>query len=200
MGRPAQTGDDRGQGSEEEQSRDLQTQDRKAERDLGGQVLVFDAAAEEEVGGDPTVRRIGNEGPAMRSLFAAVALPILAAGCLPGHDLPPAEAGVAAFHRQLNSQDFAGIYQGSGPDMKKASTQADMVDLFSAIHRKLGTFRSGAVKGWNDRVTLSGRYVTLSYVAKYDQATANETFVWRVEGESALLSGYYISCNYLIVH
>jgi hypothetical protein len=132
--------------------------------------------------------------------LAAAALLSLVSACSTGNDLPLAQAGVATFHQMLNAQQFAAIYADSGPEMKKASTQADMVQLFAAVHRKLGAFQSGAVKGWSDNPTTSGHYVTLRYPAKYDNASVVETFVWRIDGGHALLTTYYINSTYLIVH
>jgi hypothetical protein len=100
----------------------------------------------------------------------------------------------------LNAEEFAAIYADSGPDMKKASTQADMVALFAAIHRKLGNFQSGAVGSWYDNSTTKGDVVTITYDAKYERAPAIETFVWRIDGGHALLRGYFINSTYLIIH
>lgn len=136
-----------------------------------------------------------------RSLsLAATALLSLVAACSNANDLPPALTGIATFHQMLNAQQFAAIYANAGPDMKKASAPADMVPLFAAVHRKLGAFQSGVVKAWWDSPTASGSYVTVRYLAKYDHASAVETFGWRLQGGHAVLASYFISSTYLIIH
>ena len=132
--------------------------------------------------------------------LAAMALLTLVAGCSTGNDLPLAQAGVAIFHQMLNAGQFDAIYANAGPDMKKASAPADMVPLFAAVHRKLGAFQSGVLKGWWDNPTTSGHYVTVRYAAKYEHASVVETFGWRLEGGHALLASYFVTSNYLIIH
>jgi hypothetical protein len=136
----------------------------------------------------------------MRNRLAAAGLLCLFASCSGRNDLPPAQTGVSTFHQMLNAGQFDAIYAASGPDMKKASTQADMVALFDAVHRKLGDFQSGVLRGWYVNATTSGPYVTVTYRDKYEHASADETFGWRVSGGHALLSSYFINSTYLIIH
>jgi len=133
-----------------------------------------------------------------RVLLATVALSFLAA-CLPGDDLPLAQTQVAMFHDKLNAGAFAAIYQGAGPDMKAASAQADFVQLLSAVHRKLGAFQSASAGGWNDNATTSGHFLTLNFAAKFERGSAQENFVYRIDGGHALLAGYHITSNALII-
>src|SRR5580698_2442327 len=116
----------------------------------------------------------------MKKQLAAAVLLSLVAGCSTGNDLPIARAGMATFHQMLNAGQFDAIYASSGTDMKKASSQADMIPLFAEVHRKLGALQSGAVKGWWDSVSTSGDYVTIQYTAKYEHASVDETFGWRI--------------------
>jgi hypothetical protein len=136
----------------------------------------------------------------MSRSFAALALLGLLGGCSAGADLPVAQDGVTRFHQMLNAGDFADIYADSGPDMKKASTQADMIQLFDAIHRKLGNFQSGTMTGWRENATTSGTYVTLSYSAKFDRSDVTETFSWRIDQGHALLASYFINSTYMVIH
>jgi hypothetical protein len=136
-----------------------------------------------------------------KRLAAAAAMLGLLAGCTAAaNDLPVAQDGVTRFHQMLNTGDSAGIYADSGPDFKKASTQADMVALFDAIHRKLGNFQSGKVTGWRENTTMSGTYVTLGYSASYDRSQVSETFSWRIDKGHAMLASYFITSNYMMVH
>jgi hypothetical protein len=134
-----------------------------------------------------------------RVFTAAAALSLLSA-CSPSSDVPLAQAGVASFHQQLNGQRFDAIYAGSGKDFKGATTQADFVQLLAAIHRKLGNFQSGASGSWNDSALTSGHFVTLSYSAKYERGSADETFIYRIDAGRALLAGYHVNSTALIVN
>jgi hypothetical protein len=132
-------------------------------------------------------------------LAVAIMLSLIA-GCSARGNLTAAQAGVSTFHQMLNAGQSDVIYADSGPDMKKASKQADMAQLFAAVHRKLGNFQSGALVGWYDNALLSGDYVTVTYRAKYDRATAVETFGWRIRDGHALLASYFVNSTYLIIH
>jgi hypothetical protein len=131
---------------------------------------------------------------------AAAAMLSLLGGCSVANDLPTAQDAVTRFHQRLNAGDFAGIYASSGPDMKKASSQADMVQLFDAVHRKLGNFQSGKVTGWRENATMSGTFVTLGYASQYDRSQVTETFGWRIDKGHALLASYFINSSYMVIH
>jgi len=136
----------------------------------------------------------------MRKRLAGIGGLALLAGCSVGNDLPRADAGVADFHRELNAGQFQAIYNNASADMKGASTPDSMVKLFDAIHRKLGGFQSGARASWNDTINTSGHFVTINYSATYTAGPADENFVFRIEGDRALLAGYHINSMALIVN
>jgi hypothetical protein len=136
----------------------------------------------------------------MRKAMAAVGLLVGLTGCSVANDLPRVDASIANFHRELNAQQFELIYTSAGPALKAATTQADMIQLLSAIHRKLGDFQSGSSTGWNDNVNTNGHYVTINYAAKYARGGADESFVYRIEGQNAVLTTYRINSTALIVN
>jgi uncharacterized protein DUF3887 len=136
----------------------------------------------------------------MRKMAVTLALAALGAGCSPLQDTRAADAGIATFHQKLNTQDFAGIYAGAGPEMKAATTQDALVRMLAAINRKLGKFQSGKDIGWNDNVNTSGHFLTVNYSAQYDRGAATESFVYRVDGSQAQLVGYHISSDALILN
>jgi hypothetical protein len=67
------------------------------------------------------------------------------------------------------------------------------------VHRKLGVVASSDRQTWNVNYNTSGSYVTLTYRTKYAEGEATEQFVYRLESDKALLSGYHISSNALIL-
>ncbi len=136
----------------------------------------------------------------MQKMLAAIGALALLGGCSVANDIPRVESSIAIFHRELNAQQYDLIYTNAGPAMKAATTQADLVQLLSAIHRKLGAFQSGSSVGWNDDVNTNGHFVTVNYSAKYAAGAADESFVYRIDGQNVVLTTYRINSNALIVN
>lgn len=134
------------------------------------------------------------------AIAATAATMLLLVGCSAVQDAKAADAQIAAFHQKLNAQDFAGIYAGAGPELKASATQDEMVQLLSAIHRKLGAFQSGADTGWHENLTTGGHFLTVTYSARYERGAATERFEYRMRGAQAQLSGYHISAPALITN
>jgi hypothetical protein len=120
------------------------------------------------------------------------------AACSPGNDVPAAERGVAAFHAALDSGRYAAIQASSSAEMKGTTSAADLTRLLEAVHDRLGAFRAGSTRSWNDSRTTSGRFVTLDYAATYERGSAEENFVFRIDGDHATLAGYHVNSNALI--
>lgn len=129
-----------------------------------------------------------------RGLIGLLAALVLAA-CSPTKDIAQADTAIADFHKHMNAADFDGIYAGASPDMKQSTTPDALDKLLEAVHRKLGDFRSGSTSRWNDNVATGGHFLTIAYAAKYEKGDAEETFVFRLDGDRASLSGYHVSSN-----
>ena len=157
--------------------------------------VVYPAAA-----GDPGGIMIRlNDGKAS-VLPAILLIAILAlAGCSAGDNTKLAAAGVTEFHRLLDAGEFDRIYADASADLKQPTSQEDFVALLAAVRRKLGTTKSSSQQGWNINYNTSGRYITLAYATVYSDGEAAEQFVYRIEGERALLAGYHVNSNALIV-
>lgn len=136
----------------------------------------------------------------MRKVLLAMAGLAVLAACSPASDLPEADAAITAFHQKLNAGDFDGIYNAAAPQFQSAATRVDHDQLMAAIHRKLGAFQSGSSQSWNDSVTTSGHVLTIGYAAKYERGAALENFVYRLDGGKAMLMGYHVNSNALIVN
>jgi hypothetical protein len=131
-----------------------------------------------------------------RLLIVSAALSLSA--CNAVADTKAAEQGVVSFHEELNSGQFDQIYTSAGPDFKAVSTREDFTKLLAAVHRKLGNFQSGKTGNWNDNATTGGHFVTLQRTAQFDRGPAREEFVFKMEGQKAVLIGYHIASNRLI--
>jgi hypothetical protein len=110
-------------------------------------------------------------------------------------DVEQAEKAVPQFHSMLNEGRFKDIYVATSGEFKKVATEADLLKLLDAVHRKLGTHRSKERQNWNVNYDTSGRLVTLVYSSDYSGGKAVETFVYRVKGDDASLVGYHVNSD-----
>jgi hypothetical protein len=129
----------------------------------------------------------------------AVALSACFSGCGMREGTKAAEMAVNEFHQKLDAGEFTAIYSATHPDFKKASTEKDFVALLEAIHRKLGRVETTNQAGWNVNSHNLNTNVTLNYQTKFAGGDAVETFNYRVKGGKALLYGYNINSQALII-
>jgi hypothetical protein len=134
----------------------------------------------------------------MRSRLLLLAAFAAFAACSPGTDVPAAEQGVASFHSALDSGRYAAIHASSSAEMKGTTSADDLARLLAVVHDRLGRFRGGKTRSWNDSRTTSGHFVTLDYAATYERGTAEENFVFRIDDGRAALAGYHVNSNALI--
>ena len=154
---------------------------------LGGRLAAYRRA----------VRRIG--GSMKRSVWlgiAVAALSLLADGCAKSRET--AEAATRTFRRRAASGEFASIYKDAAPEFQKATTEVDFAKLMEGIGRKVGAWQSSKPPGWKVFSGMGGRTVTLGYASQFEKGAGNEEFIWRIEGESAILVGYHINSPLLL--
>jgi hypothetical protein len=128
-----------------------------------------------------------------------VAIAGVVAGCSMSADTSLAEKAVPNFHNMLDAGQFDAIYAASSEELKHAATREDFVALLDAVHRKLGATKTSERKGWNVNYQTSGTFVTLGYATTYAEGEAAEQFVYRLQDEKALLAGYHVTSNALIL-
>ena len=134
-----------------------------------------------------------------RKLLVLFLFVLALVGCSASADMSTAEAAVPKFHEMLDAAQFDDIYAQSGDAMKSASSQADFTALLAAVHRKLGNTKSSTKAGWGVNYQTSGTWVTLNYKTIYAGGDAQEQFVFLVKDKSALLAGYHVNSNALIL-
>lgn len=132
--------------------------------------------------------------------IACIALAFAALGCgamMKRKDA--AEPAVAKFHQQLNDKQFAQIYAESGEKMKAVSTEQEMVEIFEAIHRKLGNVKNTTAGSFNVSSTTSGTFITITYETEFTEGKGSEQFVFELDGDKAILVGYHINSKELLI-
>jgi hypothetical protein len=122
---------------------------------------------------------------------AVVGLSILANGC--GKSRETAEAGTRAFRNYAAKCEFVSIYREAAPEFQKSATEADFMKLMEGVGRKLGAWQSSKPPAWRVFAGTGGRTVTFAYASQFEKGSANEEFIWRIEGDRAILVGYHIN-------
>jgi major membrane immunogen (membrane-anchored lipoprotein) len=136
----------------------------------------------------------------VRRLCGLLVAALLIAGCSSSQDFDAAKAGIARFRELMAAQQFDQIYSEASDDLKKATTSQNLVRLLAAIDRKLGAVKSTQADGWKINYNPSGTTVQLGFKTQFEKGTGSETFVFRIAGGKALLSGYNITSNELITN
>lgn len=119
--------------------------------------------------------------------------------CSMSKDKGTAQQGVEKFHRQFNQEQYRDIFTEASEDLQKATSEDELTNFLSAVHRKLGNVKSSDQTGWHVNYTPSGTIVTLGYGSEFDEGKATEQFVWRVSGDHATLLSYNINSPVLIM-
>ena len=135
----------------------------------------------------------------MKATHRWLVVAAIVAGCSMSADTKVAERAVDTFHEMLNEGQFDAIYATASDELKKAAKREDFVALLDAVHRKLRTTKSWTKKGWTVNYHTSGTFVTLNYSTIYDGGDAAEQFVYRLQDGKALLAGYHINSNALVL-
>ncbi|MGH8020949.1 MAG: hypothetical protein ACREIA_22235 [Opitutaceae bacterium] len=104
-----------------------------------------------------------------------------------------AEPQVAVSHQRLNAKQFEGIYTEAHDDFRKAAPKGKVLELFSAIDRKLGPAKSWSTTNWNVRTFNFVTTVVLVEDTTFERGRGTETFTFRVSGDKATLVGYNIN-------
>jgi hypothetical protein len=131
-------------------------------------------------------------------LILTAALLVTGNGCSLTKGKEFGERAVAKFHDQFNSEQYHEIYVQSDEGFRKAASEADALALFEAVHRKLGMVKNSTQTGWHVNATPMGTMVNLVYDVEFSEGKGSEQFVFRVNGDEALLYNYNVNSPLLI--
>jgi hypothetical protein len=129
---------------------------------------------------------------------ALLAVVVLLAACSPA-DTKVAEQAVSTFHELLDAGKFQSIYDQSATDLREVATKQDFVALLDAVHRKLGLTKTFNLDSKSVNYSPSGTLVTLKCTTTFAEGEASEEFVYQLEDGKAVLDGYHINANALIL-
>jgi len=110
------------------------------------------------------------------------------------------EADVAQFHRLLEAEDYAAIWKNTSQDMRRASTEADLSKIFSAINRKLGKVVETKQIGWRTNRTTNGTFAEVQLETRFEKGKGVESFVFRQVDGKLVLAGYNINSNDMMLN
>ena len=132
--------------------------------------------------------------------IAALLVSIGLAACSATKDIDTATAAVAQFRELMAAHKFDQIYSGGADELKKSTTEQSLTRLLEAVDRKLGTFKSAQSNGWSVNYNTSGTSVTMKFKTQFEKGTGVETFVYRISGDKALLAGYQINSDDMMIN
>lgn len=137
----------------------------------------------------------------LQMAFILIAVAITLTGCSMQNDMKSADLATANFHTQLNAGQYSAIYDSAGEPFKKASTKVECERFFTAVHKKLGDFKSSSVSGFSETATqLQGHLVRVSYNSQFAAGDGVETFIYQIQGQQMILVDYNINSKALLVN
>ncbi|MEE4452608.1 DUF4019 domain-containing protein [Novosphingobium resinovorum] len=129
------------------------------------------------------------------------AVAAMLSGCNVKESIRDAGAEVVRFHAALDAGHSQAIWDATGADMRKATTQQQFVALLDAVHRKLGRVKSSKQVGWNSNSTTGGSFMTVTNETVFERGSGTEQFVFRKEEADKLaLVGYHIQSNEMMLN
>jgi Protein of unknown function (DUF4019) len=138
--------------------------------------------------------------PSVRAFVLSMMAACLLMSCSWRADTHLAEEGVEKFHQQLDAAEYAKVYDAGSKELRDSMARTDFIALLSAVHRKLGQIKSAERQGMAFNAGTSGTHVTLTYHTVFERGGGMEQFIFRMEDDRAVLAGYKIDSNALIIN
>lgn len=134
------------------------------------------------------------------SLVLVLSLALFAASCrgmFKGKKA--AEQAVADFHKLYNDGKITEIYSAAHSKFKSATTEKQFLDFIGAVQRKLGKVNQTSNAGFNVGTFNFTTTVVLNQSTTFEQGTGTEVFTFEMDGDKAVVVGYKINSNDLIL-
>jgi predicted Zn-dependent protease len=105
-----------------------------------------------------------------------------------------AQAATDEFHGRFSTGQFAQIRDDADPEFQRATTGPQLAALLGDHRAKLGPFtRATSTRAVEVSRGTSGTVVRFVYDSAFAQGSAEEQFVWRIQGAQTRLWKYWIS-------
>jgi len=132
----------------------------------------------------------------LQSRFAHVGLTLLVAfsACVNVEKTTTqAQAATDEFHARFSNGQFAQIHDEADPEFQKATTGAQLASLLGDHRARLGPFtRATTTRAVEVSRATNGTVVRVVYDSAFAQGSAEEQFVWKIQGAQARLWKYSI--------
>jgi hypothetical protein len=137
---------------------------------------------------------------AMLFVPAVLSLSVLICGCSGiTQGTNAAKAQIVVFHQQFNAGQFDAIVSSADPQLYKGTEKSKVVDLLFVVNRKLGKVKSTKTISWRVQSFNLDTMVYVQQDTQFDTGTGTESFVYRIANNKALLVGYHIDSQDLIM-
>ncbi len=131
---------------------------------------------------------------AMRALLGAWTL----CACSMSKEVDIARRAADQFHQQIAAGQEDAIYNATDPAYKEFMSREAHDGFFARIRRKMGGFKGSTNTGYFINASTTGTLVRLQYKTQCANGELDEGFVWRIEGERAILVRYEANSRLLL--
>ena len=103
-----------------------------------------------------------------------------------------AEAEVERFHQRWNADEFKAVYDEAHANFRNSQSADATIGTLQGVKRNYGAFKSATRRSWGFSSDNGVTDVKLKYESAYENGSAVEAFVFRMNGDKALLVSYDI--------
>jgi Protein of unknown function (DUF4019) len=104
------------------------------------------------------------------------------------------------FHEELNAEQYEQIYEEASPAFHVPEKHDRLVKFLTVVHQKLGNATSEQLTNINIQVNANGHFITATYTATFENGSADETIVWKRDGNTLRLDNYNINSDALVLN
>ena len=113
-------------------------------------------------------------------------------GCGLKQNTKAAEADVDRFHQRWNADEFKAVYDDAHANFRNSQSADVMIGVLQGVKRNYGAFKSATRRSWGFSTDNGVSSVKLKYDSAFENGPAVEAFVYRMNGDKALLVSYDI--------
>ena len=134
--------------------------------------------------------------PFLTAIFIGV---FLLTGCNPVKSTAEADKAAAEFHKLFDAEDFEQIFDAAHSDFQASQPKEDTINFLRSVREKLGSVKSTNRTGWQANSMNLKTNVVLTFETEFENGQGVETFTYRIADGDAILLGWHVNSNALIV-